>query len=64
MIKITQTRSCIGSLPKQRRTIRALGLKHIRDSVVQNESPEILGMIRRVEHMVKVEKLNDESGSE
>ncbi len=57
MIKITQVRSCIGAAPKQRKTIRALGLKHINDSVMQEEEPEILGMVNRVRHMVRVEQV-------
>ncbi len=57
MIKITQVRSCIGAAPKQRKTIRALGLKHINDTVTQEEKPEILGMINRVRHMVRVEQV-------
>ncbi len=59
MIKITQVRSCIGAVPKQRKTIRALGLKHINDSVTQESSPEILGMVNRVKHMVRVEEIKE-----
>jgi large subunit ribosomal protein L30 len=59
MIKITQVRSCIGAAPKQRKTIRALGLKHIHDTVTQEERPEILGMVNRVRHMVRVEQVTD-----
>ncbi len=62
MIKITQVRSCIGAAPKQRKTIRALGLKHISHTVTQEERPEILGMVNRVRHMVRVERATDLAG--
>ena len=54
-IKITQIKSVIGSIPKHRKTIKALGLKKIRHSVVKKDSPVIRGMIWQVKHMVKVE---------
>ena len=57
MLKVTQVKSCIGAAPKQRRTIKALGLKRINHTVLKEEKPEILGMIKKVEHMVKVEKV-------
>lgn len=43
-----------GTLPKQRATIKALGLGKINSSVVRSASPVTMGMIRVVEHMVKV----------
>lgn len=55
-IKITQTRSLIGRRGDQRRTVRALGLKHIGDTVTQPDRPEIRGMVRKVEHLVTVEE--------
>ncbi|MHB8781089.1 MAG: 50S ribosomal protein L30 [Candidatus Geothermincolia bacterium] len=64
MIKITQIKSCIGCKPVQRRTIRALGLKHLNDSVMQEENPVILGMVKRVEHMVKVSQVEPSGGGE
>jgi large subunit ribosomal protein L30 len=54
-IRITLVRSPIGRQPVQRRTVRALGLKRLNHSVVQRESPEILGMVDRVQHLVRVE---------
>ena len=54
-IKITQYKSQIGTTPKQRKTLVALGLKGIGKSKVHNNSPEIKGMIRIVNHLVKVE---------
>ncbi len=55
-LRITQLRSPIGCPPKQRATLRALGLRRIRQSVVKNDLPEIRGMVRRVRHLVSVEE--------
>jgi len=56
-IKITQLRSLIGSKENQKRTMRALGLKRIRHSVIQQDTPQIRGMIARVQHLVSVEMM-------
>ena len=56
-LKITQVRSVIGTTRRQRDTIRALGLKRIRHTVVQEDRPEIRGMIAKVRHMVQVEEV-------
>ena len=53
-IKITQTKSGVGAPEKHRRTLQALGLKHQR-SVVQEDNDAIRGMIFQVRHLVKVE---------
>jgi large subunit ribosomal protein L30 len=58
-IKISLIRSTIGALPKQRATVRSLGLRKIGSSVEQEASPEILGMVRVVSHLVKVEELSN-----
>jgi large subunit ribosomal protein L30 len=52
-LKITQTRSGIGTPEKHKRTLKALGLKHQR-SVVQDDTPAIRGMIFQVRHLVQV----------
>jgi len=54
-IKITQTRSIIGRLENQKRTIEALGLGRPNNVVVHNDTPQIRGMIRKVSHLVNVE---------
>jgi large subunit ribosomal protein L30 len=59
MLKITQVKSLIGRPPKQRGTIRALGLKHINHTVVKEDRPEIVGMTTAVRHLVKVEVLEE-----
>lgn len=55
-IKITLTKSVIGYPEDQRLTVRALGLRKIRTSAVQEDNPVIRGMIHKVQHLVKVEK--------
>ncbi len=54
-IKITQRVSSIDTLAKHKATIIALGLGRPNYSVVHTETPQILGMINRVRHLVKVE---------
>ena len=56
-LKVTQTRSVIGSKQNQRETLRSLGLKRINDAVVKEDRPEIRGMIHTVTHLVQVEEV-------
>lgn len=56
-LKITQVKSAVSRRSDQSRTLKALGLRRIRDSVMQSDRPEILGMIRKVEHLVEVEEV-------
>jgi large subunit ribosomal protein L30 len=56
-VKITQIRSTIDRKEPQKRTIKALGLGKLRRSVVHNDTPQIRGMIRAVEHLVSVEEI-------
>jgi large subunit ribosomal protein L30 len=56
MLKITQVRSTIGAKPKQRGTLRALGLRRINQTVEHPDRPEIRGMVDKVPHMVRVEE--------
>ena len=55
-LRITQVRSAIGAKPRQRGTLRALGLRRINDTVEQPDRPEIRGMLGKVPHLVKVEE--------
>ena len=59
MLKVTQIRSSIGTKPKQRGTLRALGLRRIGASNVLEDRPEIRGMIARVPHLVEVEEVDE-----
>jgi large subunit ribosomal protein L30 len=56
-LKVTQMRGLPGKNQRQRATVRALGLKRIRHSVVQEDRPEIRGMIEKVRHLVHVEEV-------
>jgi large subunit ribosomal protein L30 len=56
-IKIKLIRSVIGSLPKQRATVRSLGLRKIGSSTEQEASPAVLGMVKVVSHLVSVEEI-------
>ena len=55
---ITQTRSAIGSKPKHRGTLRALGLRGIGQSNELPDRPEIRGMIARVPHLITIEEVS------
>ncbi len=55
-LKIVLTRSLIGRPNDQRDTARVLGLTKIHHSVLQEDTPAIRGMIRKVEHLVSVEE--------
>lgn len=56
-LSLTQVRSTIKRPQIQKRNLAALGLKKINHTVVVNDDPNILGMIRRVKHLIKVENL-------
>ncbi len=56
-LRITQVRSAIGIKPKQRGTLRALGLRRINHTVEHPDRPEIRGMVATVPHLVKVEEI-------
>ena len=56
-IKITQIKSSIGSVQKTIGTLRGLGLKKIQSTSILIETPEVLGMIKKVQHLVKTEKV-------
>ncbi|MFQ5628030.1 MAG: 50S ribosomal protein L30 [bacterium] len=56
-IKITQLRSIIGRKENQKRTMHALGLRRIRHCVIHKDTPQIRGMIDKVQHLVSVEMM-------
>ena len=56
-IRVTQVKSKIGSEKRQKRTLEALGLKKMHSSVEVEATPQIIGMVNKVIHLVKVEKL-------
>ena len=56
-LRVTQVKSTIGAKPKQRGTMRALGLRRINHTVELPDRPEIRGMVGRVHHLVHVEEV-------
>lgn len=56
-LKITLKRSLAGSRPKQRATVRALGLTRLHASVVHKDCPQIRGMVKKIHHLVEVEEV-------
>ncbi|MGA9192932.1 MAG: 50S ribosomal protein L30 [Anaerolineales bacterium] len=55
-LKITLVRSPIGYSLRQKRTVRALGLRRVRQTVEQVDGPEIRGMLTKIGHLVEVEE--------
>ena len=53
-LKVTQVRSSIGTKPKQRGTLRALGLRGIGQSRLHSDTPEVRGQLHKVPHLVEV----------
>ncbi|MCI9532026.1 MAG: 50S ribosomal protein L30 [Lachnospiraceae bacterium] len=56
-LKITLIKSTIGAVPKNRKTVEALGLRKINHTVERPDNPAIRGMVRQIRHMVKVEEI-------
>lgn len=59
-LKVTQVRSVIGAKEDHKRTVRALGLKRIRDTRVHGDTPQIRGMLHKVRHLVRVEEVDEQ----
>lgn len=55
-LKITLTKSLIGRKDDQIATVKALGLKKINSTVVKEATPQIIGMVKKVSHLVSVEE--------
>jgi large subunit ribosomal protein L30 len=55
-LRITLTKSPIGYSIRQKRTVRALGLRRLRQTVEQEDTPVVRGMIDKVSHLVSVEE--------
>jgi large subunit ribosomal protein L30 len=56
-VKITQIRSTIGRIKKQKEIIKALGIKKLYQTVIHKDTPQIRGMIEKVKHLVEVEEI-------
>jgi large subunit ribosomal protein L30 len=57
-LRITQIKSAIGRKEVQKRTLEALGIRRLNQTVVHRDGPEIRGMINRVVHLLKVEEVD------
>jgi large subunit ribosomal protein L30 len=57
-VKVTYVRSVIGQKPDQERTVQALGLRRLHQTVEHEDSPQLRGMVHKVRHLVKVEELS------
>jgi large subunit ribosomal protein L30 len=53
-LRIRQVRSTIGSTPKQRETLRTLGLNRIRSTVEREDSPAVRGAVAKIPHLVQI----------
>ena len=60
MLRITQVRSYIGRPEKQRKILRGMGLGKMNRTVLLKDTPEIRGMINKVNHLVAVEQIEGE----
>ena len=58
-VRIEQVRSGIGHSWRLRRTLRAIGLKHHQDVVIQQDSPSLRGQLKQVRHLVKVTPMEE-----
>jgi large subunit ribosomal protein L30 len=58
-LKVTQVKSTIGCVRNHKRTVRALGLKRLRDSRVHEDTPQMRGMVHKVRHLVRVEEVQE-----
>jgi len=56
-IKVTQVRSAIKHTARQKRTLEALGLRKMHQSIEVEGTPQVLGMVRKVSHLVTVEQV-------
>ncbi|HSM49486.1 MAG TPA: 50S ribosomal protein L30 [Draconibacterium sp.] len=57
-IKITQVKSSIGSTKRQKLTLEALGLKKLNRPVIHEATPQIVGMVNKMRHLISVEEVN------
>jgi large subunit ribosomal protein L30 len=57
-LRITLVRGLTGTTERQRETVRTLGLRRIRQSVVRPATPEVRGAVRSVAHLLKVEEVS------
>lgn len=57
-LKITQVRSSIGRKWDQGATLKALGIRKMHQTVVHNDTPQIRGMVKKIQHLLSVEEIS------
>jgi large subunit ribosomal protein L30 len=57
-LKITQVKSSIGSTKRQKLTLEALGLKKLNRPVIHEATPQVVGMVNKMRHLISVEEVN------
>lgn len=62
-LRITLVRSTIGRPRDQGATVRALGLRRLRHSVIRDDNSSVRGMVNKIKHLVSVEPISKDSGS-
>ena len=58
-LRVTLLHSPLGYSTRHKATVRALGLRHVRQTVEQADTPQLRGMVAKVAHLVKVEEISD-----
>ncbi len=58
-LRVTLVKSPVGNQTRQRRTVKALGLKRIRQTITHPDTPSVRGMIFKVIHLVQVEEVEE-----
>ncbi|MBK8250943.1 MAG: 50S ribosomal protein L30 [Gemmatimonadetes bacterium] len=59
LVKVTQVRSGIGHSWKMRLVLESLGLRHHQDTVIQKDTPQLRGAIKKVRHLVQVSPIKE-----
>ena len=57
-LRITQVKSSIGSTKRQKLTLAALGLKKLNNPIEHEATPQIIGMVNKMRHLITVEEVN------
>ncbi len=58
-LKVTQVKSLIGSHPKHKRTMKAIGFHRNNETLIKNDTPQLRGMLHQVRHLVRVEDVGE-----
>ncbi|HRI42753.1 MAG TPA: 50S ribosomal protein L30 [Fimbriimonadaceae bacterium] len=59
MLRVKLVKSIIGNTPRNRATVKALGLRKMHQTVVHKDTPSIRGMIHHVKHLLEVEEVKE-----